>query len=164
VYFSPPEFIGALHTRIADNNFFIMDDATTAFATTCAVLAAGTGMLFCFAAKDPNAAVLDEEKDIVPVEETETYKEPVSAAEESAEAAPVLVSEEPAVVDASEETAATASKGVPEQRPTELLDQKTKKKGLSMRWRNRRTAEDGAAKTRTWLFRPKKTTTAGPEV
>lgn len=144
-----------------------MDDATTAFATTCAVLAAGTGMLFCFAAKDTNAAVLDEENETVPMEETTIDKETVSVMEDSVDVAPVLVAEEPAVVDAAEEVAVTASEGVPEQRPTELLDQNTKtKRRLSMRWGNRRTADDGSAptKNRTWLWRAKKTATTGPEV
>jgi hypothetical protein len=144
-----------------------MDDATTAFAATCAVLAAGTGMLFCFAAKDPNAAVLDDEKETIPMEETTMDNEIFSTMEEPADAAPVLVAEEPVVVDVVEDVAAAASEGVPEQRPTDLLDQKTKKKRrMSMRWGNRRTADDRSiqSKTRVWPWRPKKATTTGPEV
>ena len=141
-----------------------MDDATTAFATACAVLAASTGVLFCFSTKDPSAYIVEEDHETTVDKET---KEPVmEECSNENDAAPVLVAETPAVVEEEVvspvvENEATSA-GIPEQRPTESLPEEKKKKRLSMRWGNRRVETDAAVvkKTRSFMWRPKAKGTA----
>ena len=101
-----------------------MDDATTAFAAACAVIAASTGMVLCLAPKNVNDAVIDEEpitkeeeKGAV-VEEKEAATATEEAMKEEISQEPIL-KEEPVMSDdpAIDVTATTTEEAVPEQRP-----------------------------------------------
>jgi hypothetical protein len=148
-----------------------MDDATTAFATACAVIAASTGMVLCFAPKSVNDAVVDDE----PVtnekkatldgteekaDNTATNEEPTK--EEITE--PVL-SEETVVDEPKEEVVApVVNEDVPEQRPVDsATTTTTPKKRRFIRDRSNRVVEPKSQKVksssvpRKWLWqRPNK--------
>jgi hypothetical protein len=148
-----------------------MDDAATTFATVCAVMAASTGMVLCFAHKDTKSAVLEEEPVMIEektvAEELPINEDPV--VEDSTTPAPDVVTEEPAVVEpVNDEAAATttdvANSELPEQRPDDLA---VSKKTKSKRWNRiveRPPKRMKNEKTRTWLWRSKKTVTKGQEV
>ena len=106
-----------------------MDDATTAFATACAVIAASTGMVLCLAPKSVNDAIIDEEqqtpkesKGVVVVVEGEggvaaTIEDAVKkevTAEPKLEEEPVITTDEP-TNDITATT--TTTDAIPEQRP-----------------------------------------------
>jgi hypothetical protein len=98
-----------------------MDDAATAFAAACAVIAASTGMVLCLAPKNVNDAVVDEEpvtkeeKEATVEDEAVTTTEEAMKEENSPE--PVL-EEEPVISDEpANDEIATTTEALPEQRP-----------------------------------------------
>ena len=101
-----------------------MDDATTAFATACAVIAASTGMVLCLAPKNVNDAVIDdepitkEEKEAVVEEETAAATTtPEDAMKDESTPEPNLAEEPVASDEPANDIAASTTEAVPEQRP-----------------------------------------------
>ena len=101
-----------------------MDDAATAFATACAVIAASTGMVLCLAPKNVNDAVIDEEpitkeeKEAVVLEEEEEAATTTEEVMKEANSPEPILEEEPVVSDEpANDVAATTTEALPEQRP-----------------------------------------------
>jgi hypothetical protein len=105
-----------------------MDDATTAFATACAVIAASTGMVLCLAPKSVNDAVFDEElmmkeekgaaSDEAAVSSDEVADLTEEPMKEQVTEEPILA-EEPVTVDetTTNDVISTMTEAIPEQRP-----------------------------------------------
>ena len=148
-----------------------MDDATTAFATACAVIAASTGMVLCLAPKSVNDAVIDEEptpKDdkgaVVEEKATATTEE---AVKEEVAAEPILAEEPVTADEPSNEEIVTTTEAVPEQRPedppaTEATSPMKKKRRFTLRGDRSHRIFEGKSQTKLqkaqsmkWLpFRP----------
>ena len=109
-----------------------MDDATTAFATACAVIAASTGMVLCMAPKNVNDAVIDEEPIAIEDKCVATEGEAATTTEETMKEEitpePILAEEPVTVEEPSNDAIATTTDAIPEQRPEDSTTSPLKKK------------------------------------
>jgi hypothetical protein len=130
-----------------------MDDAATVFATACAVIAASTGMVLCFAPKNVNDAVISEEEEPTNIEDkvaddVEPSPPEEEDVKEEASTEPILSEESVNTEKIAnvEENAADTMQTIPEQRPAESVKEdvsspQKKKRRFTLRDRSNRIYE-----------------------